>query len=114
MGVNVPYIEIREAVSTRAKSLDEVREARLVIFGLGRPENVLIDRRTNDVTGLLDFGQALWGDVEFGAMMEPQSESCSTGPGAGAKTLLYVSFLYPLHSIPSLIEDMLPSRKFAL
>ena len=60
--VNLPYIEIREAVSVWGKALDEVRQARLVVMGLGRPENVLIDRRTNDVTGLLDFGQAVWGD----------------------------------------------------
>lgn len=66
MTVNLPYVEIREAVAVHSKALDGVREARLVVLGLGRPENVLIERRTNDVIGLLDFGQALWGDVGFG------------------------------------------------
>ena len=60
------------------KALDEVREARLVVLGLGRSENVLIDRRTNGVTGLLDFGQAVWGDP---ALLEP--DMCS-----GTKRLL--------------------------
>lgn len=69
-GVNLPYIEIREALIAHARSLDTVREARLVILGLGRPANMLIDRRTNDVTGLLDFGRAIWGDIGLG---EPES-----------------------------------------
>lgn len=68
MRVNLPYIEIREAVTSWGKALEEVREAKLVVLGLGRSENVLIDRRTNGVTGLLDFGQAVWGDP---ALLEP-------------------------------------------
>ena len=64
-GVNLPYIEIREAILNHAKSLDIVRTARLVILGFGKPQNVLIDRQTNAVTGLLDFGHAIWGDVAF-------------------------------------------------
>jgi len=64
--VNLPYIEIRAALAVHLKALDEVRESRLVVLGVGRSKNVLIERRTNDVTGLLDFGQALWGDVGFG------------------------------------------------
>lgn len=66
MTVNLPYVEIREAVAAHSEVLDEVAEARLVVLGLGRPKNVLIERRTNDVIGLLDFGHALWGDVGFG------------------------------------------------
>ena len=68
--VHIPYIEIREAFSKWGKALDEVREARLVVMALGRPENVLIDRKTNNITGLLDFGQATWGDP---ALSEPET-----------------------------------------
>ncbi|KAL9639620.1 MAG: hypothetical protein Q9164_000814 [Protoblastenia rupestris] len=63
--VNIPYFQIREAFSRWETYLDDVTEGRLLVPGLGSPENTLIDRRTNDVTGLLDFGQALWGDVDF-------------------------------------------------
>ena len=66
MGINLPYIEIREAITDHAICLDEVRVPRLVILGFGRPQNVLIDRQTSDVVGLLDFGHAIWGDIEFG------------------------------------------------
>lgn len=66
MLVNLPYVEIRTAVAVHVKALDEIREAKLVILDLGKPENVLMERRSNVVTGILDFGQALWGDADFG------------------------------------------------
>lgn len=62
MMVNLPYFQIREAVSRWDAYLHDVKEARLVVLGLDRPENVLIDRKANEVTGLLDFGRAIWGD----------------------------------------------------
>ena len=63
--INLPYHAIREAASSVTKELHDVKEARLVVLGLGRPQNVILDRRTNHVTGLLDFGQAIWGDTAF-------------------------------------------------
>lgn len=62
MVVNLPYFQIREALSRWESYLDEVNEARLVVLDLDRPENILIDPKTNDVTGLLDFGHSIWGD----------------------------------------------------
>ncbi len=76
MVINLPYHEIREAVFSVAKDLHDVKEARLVVLGLGQPRNVILDRRTNDVMGLLDFGRALWGDIAFS---EP--ELCCTRKG---------------------------------
>lgn len=63
--VNLPYFQIRESISRWEIYLDDVQEARLVVLGFGRPENVLINRRTNEVTGLLDFGRAIWGDADM-------------------------------------------------
>ena len=65
MTINLPYHALREAASLVAKELHDVEKARLVVLGLGRPQNVLLDRRTKDVIGILDFGQALWGDSAF-------------------------------------------------
>lgn len=70
MTINLPYHGIREAASSVAKDLHDVKEARLVVLGLGRPQNVLLDRRSKDVIGLLDFGQTIWGDTAFS---EPES-----------------------------------------
>ena len=65
MMINLPYHAIREAMASASKELHDVEKARLVVLGLGRPQNVLLDRRTNNVIGLLDFGQAIWGDTAF-------------------------------------------------
>ncbi|KAG8529203.1 uncharacterized protein KY384_005838 [Bacidia gigantensis] len=80
MLVNLPYFQIREAISRWETYLEDVREARLVIPGLGDPSNTLIDLDANEVTGLLDYGRAMWGDV---AMAE-------VGRGKDIKGLLYV------------------------
>ena len=46
-------------------------EARLVVPGWTEAQNILVDRKSNEVTGLLDFGKAFWGDVEmFGQRKE--------------------------------------------
>lgn len=72
--INLPYVQIRTEVARYESVLDDVCEPRLVIPGLMDPQHVLIDRRTNDITGLLDFGRALWGDWQIGV------------PGAAAGT----------------------------
>ncbi|KAI4264536.1 MAG: hypothetical protein L6R42_000371 [Xanthoria sp. 1 TBL-2021] len=64
--INLPYAQIRTEVAESDNVLDDVREARLVIPGLTEPRNILIDRSTNTITGLLDFGGALWGDWQIG------------------------------------------------
>ena len=66
MLVSLPYTQIREQVAKAERALDEVEDARLVVLALRDPNNLLIDARTKEVTGLLDFGLAIWGDVEMG------------------------------------------------
>lgn len=89
--INLPYHAIREAASSVAKELHDVKEARLLVLGLGRPQNVILDRRTNDVIGLLDFGQAIWGDPAFSA-----PEIC-----CGRKGLLYVCY----HALVTIVTN---------
>lgn len=62
MLVALPYSEIRNVVERMEGVLGQVTEARLVVDGLGNKENVLIENRTKEVTGLVDFGKAFWGD----------------------------------------------------
>ncbi|KAI4108982.1 MAG: hypothetical protein L6R37_000700 [Teloschistes peruensis] len=68
--INLPYVQLRKAVAKLECSLDDVTEPRLVVLGLLEPSNILIDPHTKDVTGMVDFGQALWGDWQFGTMQE--------------------------------------------
>ncbi|KAL8741011.1 MAG: hypothetical protein Q9190_006339 [Brigantiaea leucoxantha] len=83
MMVNLPYLQIRGELSRLERALDEVKEARLVVLGLVEPRNILIDRKTNEVTGLLDFGTSIWGDWEMGQV----------GGAPGIRGLLYVADL---------------------
>lgn len=66
MLISLPYSQIRDHVVKAERALDEVEDARLVVPALRNPSNVLIDGRTKEVTGLLDFGTAIWGDVDMG------------------------------------------------
>ncbi|KAI4212806.1 MAG: hypothetical protein LQ351_004508 [Letrouitia transgressa] len=68
MMVSLPYLQIREQVSRLGAALDEVKEPRLVVLGLCQPKNVLVDPKTDEVTGLLDFGTSIWGDWEMGSI----------------------------------------------
>ena len=70
--VNLPFSQIREQVARAEFALDGVREARLVILGLGEADKILIDSRTKEVTGISDFKQVLWGDPEMG---EPEGNN---------------------------------------
>lgn len=74
--VILPYAQIRNEALRFGSALDDVKQARLVVVGLGKPENVLIDRSTNEVTGLMDFGRALWADpdmVDLGRRQTPKT-----------------------------------------
>lgn len=64
--VNLPYAQIREQVCKAERVLDEVEEARLVVLGVGDADNVLVDERTNEVVGLVDFKKAVFGDRTMG------------------------------------------------
>lgn len=89
MLVALPFGEIRYVVQRMGPELNQVKEARLT-FGLGamRAEEVgegerklggvgiLIDRRGNEITGLVGLGGAVWGDDTYG-----------NGDGAGREAL---------------------------
>ncbi|MCJ1285774.1 hypothetical protein MMC26_005115 [Xylographa opegraphella] len=65
MYINLPYTQIRELLAKAESALDEVQEARLVVLDLGDPENVLVDDQTKEVTGMIDFRKAVWGDIDM-------------------------------------------------
>lgn len=68
MLVALPFTEIRHLMMTRTGRLfQEVQQARLVVRGLGEEQNVLIDRQTHEVIGLVDLGLTFWGDGEWAA-----------------------------------------------
>lgn len=68
--VNLPYAQIRDVLADSGSALDDVREPVLVVPGLSDPRNILVNQQTKSVTGLLDFGRALWGDWQIGSIQE--------------------------------------------
>lgn len=91
MLVALPYGEIRYVLEMMGPELDQVTEASL-IFGLGANSHtseemgegerklgsvgILIDRRVNEITGLVGLGGAVWGDA-----------TCEVGDGPGKAAL---------------------------
>ncbi|KAI9871319.1 MAG: hypothetical protein M1830_003037 [Pleopsidium flavum] len=61
--VSLPYPEIREQIERFGSILDDITEARLVVLSGRDPASILLDSRTKEVIGLLDFGNAVWGDT---------------------------------------------------
>ncbi|KAL9026902.1 MAG: hypothetical protein Q9196_004504 [Gyalolechia fulgens] len=88
--INLPYAQLRDALFHAGGALDDVREPSLVVLGLSDPRNILIDRQTNTVTGLLDLGRALWGDWQMGAVEE----------AAGSKGSLYTIY----HAVVAIVK----------
>ncbi|KAI4174472.1 MAG: hypothetical protein LQ343_002229 [Gyalolechia ehrenbergii] len=104
--ITLPYAQIRDAQFKAGSALDGVREPCLVVLGLFDPRNILIDRQSNSVTGLLDFGRALWGDWQMGAVEE----------AAGSKGLLYTIYnavvaIVKSHYRRQTSDDELDARK---
>jgi len=96
MLVTVPYESIRYWVGRHIHRLDEVTEPRLVAFNVCDPQNVLIDERTRQVTGLVGFSNVIWGDPLMNggiadgsdAFFEGFGERPGQSPGVQARLLM--------------------------
>jgi serine/threonine protein kinase len=75
MFIHLPYSQIRREMYRWCFALDEIQTPRLVVVNLGRPSEVLLDPETGKLSGLLDFGSALWGDVMLAEIFESPSDA---------------------------------------
>lgn len=75
MFIHLPYSQIRRELYRWSFALDEIKTPRLVIFNFGRPSEVLLDPETRQLSGLLEFGSALWGDVMLAEIFESPSDA---------------------------------------
>ena len=76
INLDKPYAEIYQTISRHFDALDEITTPRLVHWDIWEG-NVFVDPQTLQVTGLIDFERAMWGD--------PLSESflLSMNPNSG-------------------------------
>ena len=61
--------------------LDGVSLPRLVVVGLGRPSHVLLDEESKQLSGVIDFSTAFWGDVLMAEVFENASPAVLEGAG---------------------------------
>ncbi|KAJ5239731.1 Aminoglycoside phosphotransferase, partial [Penicillium chermesinum] len=81
MLIHIPYAEVRREMSRLSRVLDEVSLPRLVVVDFGRPSHVLINERTHQLTGIIDFSSAFWGDFLMAEIFEHPSASVLEGAG---------------------------------
>jgi aminoglycoside phosphotransferase (APT) family kinase protein len=81
MLVTVPNDSIRYWVGKYAHCLEEVTEPRLVALNACDPQNVLVDERTKNVSGLVGFSNVIWGDPLMNGGMSEGSEAFFEGLG---------------------------------
>lgn len=99
MFVHLPYTEIRHHLHRLAPALEAVTLPRLVVVDFGQPSQVLLDPMSKQLSGITDFGHALWGDIFMAEVFDNPSSTLLEGFGlrqaqsklGGIRQLLYVS-----------------------
>ncbi|EEP82628.1 conserved hypothetical protein [Uncinocarpus reesii 1704] len=60
--ISLPYPEIRQHAIRLSAALDDVVVPHLVVVDIGKPSHIILDPNTKQVSGIVDFTSALWGD----------------------------------------------------
>ncbi|KAH8692685.1 hypothetical protein BGW36DRAFT_430438 [Talaromyces proteolyticus] len=97
MFIHLPYSKLREQLFRLAPALDQVTLPRLVIVNFGRPSEVLLDSDLKGLSGILDLGSAIWGDILMAEIFESPSDALlhafgsvpSDEPSQSIRLLLY-------------------------
>ncbi|KAJ5889146.1 hypothetical protein N7504_009956, partial [Penicillium tannophilum] len=79
--IHLPYAEIRHEVARLSSALAEVNLPRLVVVGFGRPCHVLLDEDSHQLSGVVDFSSAFWGDVLMAEIFESPTPAVLEGAG---------------------------------
>lgn len=81
MFIHIPYAQIRHELTRLSSALDEVSLPRLVVVDFGKPSHVLIHEMSHQLTGIVDFSSAFWGDFLMAEIFEHPSISVLEGAG---------------------------------
>jgi hypothetical protein len=99
MMLTIDYVNIRSYIGIHSHFLDEVTQPRLVCMDACDPNNVLIDERTRQVTGLVGFSNVIWGDPLICERITNASEAFKEGygtypqaNGVKARRLMYTAY----------------------
>ncbi|OOQ81682.1 hypothetical protein PEBR_42040 [Penicillium brasilianum] len=81
MFIHLPYAELRHELVRLASALDEVTLPRLTVVGFGRSTHVLLDEESKQLSGVVDFSSAFWGDMLMAEIFETPSLAVVEGAG---------------------------------
>lgn len=107
--ISLPYDGIRDLVRKHRNSLDKIVQPRLLLLELSSDQNVLVDPRSDQVTGLLDFSTAIWGDPFMSDCFFKPTASFAEGFGrlpntsADERIRQYLYVLY--HSLLAIVRQ---------
>ncbi|EGD94956.1 hypothetical protein TESG_08360 [Trichophyton tonsurans CBS 112818] len=82
MLISLPYFEIRHQASRLSAVFDDVTEPRLILYNISQPSHIIIDPETKDISGVIDFTAATWGDVLMTDIFENPSPDIIKGYGS--------------------------------
>ncbi|KAK2871854.1 hypothetical protein FQN49_002765 [Arthroderma sp. PD_2] len=82
MFISLPYFEIRHQASRLSAIFDEVTVPRLILYNISRSSHLVIDPQTKDISGVIDFTAATWGDVLMTDIFENPSSDILEGYGS--------------------------------
>jgi hypothetical protein len=80
--ISLPYAQIRQELYRLVPALDSVAQPRLVIVDLGKKSHVILDPQTKQVSGIVDFSWAVWGDPLMTEAFENPSPAFFRGYGS--------------------------------
>ncbi|KAJ9193277.1 hypothetical protein DTO164E3_7972 [Paecilomyces variotii] len=118
MFINLPYAEIRREIDRLSPALEEVTVPRLVIVDFGRPSQIILDPELKQLRGVVDLGNAVWGDVLMAEIFENPSSAVLEGFGSRLnlegseriRILLYACYRY----VQKITEQYYRNRNEAL
>ncbi|KAL1857827.1 hypothetical protein Plec18167_001771 [Paecilomyces lecythidis] len=118
MFINLPYAEIRREIDRLSPALEDVTVPRLVIVDFGRPSQIVLDPGSKQLCGVVDLGNAVWGDVLMAEIFESPSSAVLEGFGSRlnfegserVRILLYACYRY----VQKITEQYYRNRNEAL
>ena len=81
MFISLQYAQIRQELYRLAPVLDSVIHARLVIVDIGKKSHIILNPETKQISGIVDFSWAVWGDVLMAGAFETPSRAFLDGYG---------------------------------
>ncbi|KAK2754058.1 hypothetical protein FQN54_007227 [Arachnomyces sp. PD_36] len=82
MFISLQYTQIRQEIYRLVPALDSVTQPRLVVVDMGKKSHIIMDPETKQISGVVDFSWAVWGDPLMAEVFENPSPAFFRGYGS--------------------------------